>query len=91
MDFPMEETLIRGWLQGMECIDDMQFNLMVRELTVRHLLPSVDPIVVALAALSMNPLTKSDSLGGGSGFVDATDETAGHRIPPRTWMLMAVS
>jgi Cd2+/Zn2+-exporting ATPase len=47
MDCPTEEALIRGRLQGRDGIDSMKFNLMARELTVRHRLASVDPIVAA--------------------------------------------
>ncbi|WP_136416101.1 heavy metal translocating P-type ATPase [Herbaspirillum sp. ST 5-3] len=91
MDCPTEEKLIRSRLQGMDGIENMQFNLMERELTVRHRLTSVDPIVGALKSLGMEPVTKSDSLGAAPEFVDEGDETGKHRIPRRTWILMTIS
>ena len=91
MDCPTEEKLIRGRLQRMGGVDGMQFNLMARELTVRHRLASVEPIMAALAALGMDPLTKSDSLGSTSETTDVPDDIDSHRIARRTWMLMAVS
>jgi Cd2+/Zn2+-exporting ATPase len=68
----------------------MQFNLIQRELTVQHRLPSVDAIVAALQALDMAPALKSDTLTG------AVDLTAGagdgaFKISRRKWLLMALS
>ena len=91
MDCPTEEKLIRSRLQAMSGVDGMQFNLMARELTVRHRLASVEPIMAALAALGMDPLTKSDSLDFAPESTDLPDDVDSHRIPRRTWMLMAVS
>src|SRR5690348_7175160 len=36
MDCPTEEALIRGKLDGMECVTGLDFNLMQRTLTVVH-------------------------------------------------------
>jgi Cd2+/Zn2+-exporting ATPase len=68
----------------------MQFNLIQRELTVQHRLPSVDAIVATLQALDMAPALKSDTLTG------AVDLTAGagdgaFKISRRKWLLMALS
>src|SRR5450830_1564247 len=49
MDCPTEEKLIRERLSNMDGIAAMQFNLIQRELTVQHRLPSVEPIVTTLA------------------------------------------
>ncbi|WP_286758454.1 heavy metal translocating P-type ATPase [Ralstonia sp. RL] len=91
MDCPTEEKLIRSRLQGMDGIENMQFNLMERELTVQHRLPSIDAIVAALKTLGMDAVTKSDSLGAPPEFVNAASEMDTHHIPRRTWVLMAIS
>ncbi len=62
MDCPTEEKLIRNRLEGMPGIDGLQFNLIQRELTVLHRLPSIDAIMETLKALDMGPAVKSDSL-----------------------------
>lgn len=91
MDCPTEEKLIRGRLQGMSGIEHLQFNLIERELTVRHRLASVEPVVGALTALGMEAVITSDSLGASPAFIDEPGETGGYRIPRRTWLLMAIS
>lgn len=90
MDCPTEEKLIRDRFKNMAGIEAMQFNLIQRELTVRHRLASVDAIVVALKALDLEPALKSDTLTG------AVDLTAGagdgtFKISRRKWLLMALS
>jgi Cd2+/Zn2+-exporting ATPase len=90
MDCPTEEKLIRDRFKNMAGIEAMQFNLIQRELTVQHRLPSVDAIVAALQALDMAPALKSDTLTG------AVDLTAGagdgaFKISRRKWLLMALS
>ncbi|MBS0307558.1 MAG: heavy metal translocating P-type ATPase, partial [Proteobacteria bacterium] len=89
MDCPTEEKLIRSRLQGMDGVGNLQFNLMERELTVQHRLPSVEQIVGALVALGMDPVTKADSLGAAPAFVDEHDGE--YRLPRRTWIFMAIS
>jgi len=51
MDCPTEEGLIRGKLQGMGGITDLQFNLMQRTLTVRHTPEALAPAVQAIESL----------------------------------------
>ncbi|SFC67123.1 heavy metal translocating P-type ATPase [Collimonas sp. OK412] len=90
MDCPTEEKLIRDRFKNMAGIEAMQFNLIQRELTVQHRLPSVDAIVATLQALDMAPALKSDTLTG------AVDLTAGagdgaFKISRRKWLLMALS
>ena len=90
MDCPTEEKLIRDRLKGMAGIEAMQFNLIQRELTVQHRLPSVDAIVATLKALDMEPALKSDTLTGATGLTDGLGDGA-FKISKKKWLLMAVS
>ena len=56
MDCPTEERLIRGKLEGMAGIEALSFNLIQRELTVMHRLPSAAPLVTILKALDLDPV-----------------------------------
>ena len=92
MDCPTEEKLIRDRLDGMAGIDNLQFNLIQRELTVQHRLQSIESIMTALEALDMEPAVKSDSLRSEGSFDDehsalSTDYT----IPRRKWVLMGIA
>ncbi|PZP83899.1 MAG: cadmium-translocating P-type ATPase [Azospirillum brasilense] len=58
MDCPTEERLIRNKLEPMSGIHELRFNLMQRELTVRHELEDDQPIVAALETLGMEPERK---------------------------------
>lgn len=55
MDCPTEERLIRNRLEGMDGVEELRFNLMQRELTVKHQLESDEPIFTALRELRMEP------------------------------------
>ena len=55
MDCPTEEALIRKKLGGMQEVEEMQFNLMARVLTVAHAPNALPNIVAALQSLSFNP------------------------------------
>ena len=90
MDCPTEEKLIRERLSNMDGIAAMQFNLIQRELTVQHRLPSVEPIVTTLAALDMLPKVKSDTLDATAG-VDDDDHSASYAIPTRKWLMVGVA
>lgn len=57
MDCPTEEGLIRRRLEAMAGIVRLDFNLLDRELTVFHTLPSAEAIVRALVALDMAPVS----------------------------------
>ncbi len=70
MDCPTEERLIRDRLEGMAGVETLSFNLLQRELTIAHRLPSIAPLVSVLTALDMEPAVKSDSLGSVSGPTD---------------------
>lgn len=87
MDCPTEEKLIRAQLTPMSGVVDMQFNLLGRELTVQHNLPSIAPLVATLSAIDMAPKVKSDSL-------DATvsnDEVPDFGIPVYKWVMVGVA
>ena len=53
MDCPTEESLIRGKLEGMSGVTDLQFNLMQRTLTVRHTPDAIGAAVAAIESLGM--------------------------------------
>ena len=55
MDCPTEEGLIRKKLAGMDGVDDLQFNLMARVLTVSHAPAALPNIVAALQSLTFSP------------------------------------
>lgn len=90
MDCPTEEKLIRDRFQKMDGIVGMQFDLMARELTVQHTLPSTDDIVRALTRLDLEPVIKSDSLNA-EHVTDSTTLSGDFRISRRKWILMAIS
>ncbi|PXX51254.1 heavy metal translocating P-type ATPase [Aquitalea magnusonii] len=63
MDCPTEEALIRNKLGGMPGVQDMEFNLMQRVLTVSHQ-PAVLPgILAALRSLGFEPQTGATPAG----------------------------
>ena len=68
MDCPMEEALIRKKLGTVPGIEGLEFNLMQRILTVRHGLPSTEPIEAALKAIDMPPEPISGKAGASAVF-----------------------
>ena len=90
MDCPTEEKLIRERLSNMKGVGTLEFNLIQRELTVQHQLPSIAPLVATLKALDMLPAVKSDSLDADAGG-DAPDQAAAYRIPARRWALLGLA
>ena len=66
MDCPTEEKLIRNRLSGIAGVDDLRFNLMERELTVRYSLESDDPIEAALRDIDMAPARKDSNTSSGN-------------------------
>ena len=58
MDCPTEERLIRNKLEPMPGIEELRFDLMQRELTVRHSFSDAQPIETALTQLGMEPKRK---------------------------------
>lgn len=92
MDCPTEEKLIRDRFNKMDGIVGMQFNLMQRELTVHHNLPSVASIVTALKKLDLDPIVKFDSQNlEREGLADHGELSGDYRISPLKWTLMAIS
>ena len=92
MDCPTEEKLIRSQLEGMPGIDGLQFNLIQRELTVQHRLPSIDPITAKLKALDMEPAVKADSLQVANPPDDEhVESSADYSIPRHKWVLMGIA
>src|SRR5450830_1714123 len=81
-------TVSSRWIR-LNCIAAMQFNLIQRELTVQHRLPSVDAIVTTLAALDMLPKVKSDTLDADAGNDD--DHSTSYAIPARKWLMVGVA
>ena len=90
MDCPTEEKLIRERLAQMEGVGLLEFNLIQRELTVQHQLPSIAPLVSTLKALDMLPAVKSDSLDAEAAR-NAPDQAAAYRIPLRRWLLLGAA
>ncbi|MCW5299381.1 heavy metal translocating P-type ATPase [Herbaspirillum lusitanum] len=91
MDCPTEEKLIRARLGNMDGIAAMQFNLIQRELTVQHRLPSVAPIIKTLTALDMLPKVKSDTLDAEAYMGDDDDHSASYAIPARKWLMVGIA
>ncbi len=92
MDCPTEERLIRGRLEGMPGIDTLSFNLMQRELTVAHRLPSVASLISALQALDMEPAVQFDSLAiAVAGDGPQAPKPVDYSIPRRKWVLLAIA
>lgn len=92
MDCPTEEKLIRDRFNKMAGIVAMEFNLMQRELTVHHNLPSVAEIVAALKKLDLDPVVKSDTQNlTREGLADHGELSGDYRISPLKWTLMAIS
>lgn len=60
MDCPTEERIIRNGLAKIEGIEDLRFNLMQRELTVRHRLDDDSAVFLILQNLKMDPSRKGD-------------------------------
>jgi len=83
MDCPTEEGLIRNKLEPMPGIEELRFNLMQRELTVRHSLPDAQPIETALTQLGMEPKRKV------AGVEDSGDQP--ETISRQTQLLVAIS
>jgi Cd2+/Zn2+-exporting ATPase len=83
MDCPTEEALIRDKLQNMEGVQELDFNLMQRKLTVTH---TVQPAAVeqALDAIGMKAVVDSGSPHG---------DEVGERpaVTGRQWALMALA
>lgn len=85
---PTEERIIRDRLNSMVGIASLQFNLLQRELLVRHSLPSIAPMVAVLNDLKMGPQVKADSLVPDK---DASKPEVKTNSSSETWGTMAIS
>lgn len=105
MDCPTEEGLIKNRLGKMDGIDELQFNLMSRELTVTHSLDDTAGILSALDEIGLGP-RKAQSPPKDDGHVhkdgndhDHSDQHKGsdagdhdHEKKGRgTWVMMGVA
>lgn len=55
MDCPTEEQIIRNRLKTVEPVDELEFDLMSRRLTVQHRFEDEKPILAALESVGMDP------------------------------------
>jgi Zn2+/Cd2+-exporting ATPase len=91
MDCPTEEKLIRARLEQMAGVESLQFNLMQRELTVGHRLPSIAPLVAALTALDMAPAVVSSSQDAAAASPTAARAAGALPFGLPSWLPLAVS
>ncbi|MEA9391862.1 heavy metal translocating P-type ATPase [Acerihabitans sp. TG2] len=64
MDCPTEETLIRKALGGMDGVQELEFNLMARVLTVVHLPGQLPAIEATIRTLGMDSIALNDEDDG---------------------------
>ncbi|MEC4722214.1 heavy metal translocating P-type ATPase [Noviherbaspirillum sp. CPCC 100848] len=83
MDCPTEEALIRKRLTGMPGIEDMQFNLMQRTLTLTHAPEALDAAMRALQEIGLAAEKKSS--------VVASENEARSPVSRYAWLPMAFS
>ncbi|WP_395400955.1 hypothetical protein ACHMW6_25310 [Pseudoduganella sp. UC29_106] len=91
MDCPTEEKLIRDRFKTTAGVESMHFNLMQRELTVRHRLGSTQALLKGLTGLGLDPVLKADSLDVSAAALQSNNAVEGFRIPILKWVLMGVS
>jgi Cd2+/Zn2+-exporting ATPase len=72
MDCPTEQTLIQDALARLAGVQQLQFNLLNRVLSVTHALPSSAPIVNAIAALGMTAEPIDDAAPATQALVSRT-------------------
>ncbi len=88
MDCPTEEALIRSKLADLPGVVGLEFNLMQRQLTVRHALSSLGPVEHALASIGMRATRMSSS--SPEAALDASD-TAMEPAAKTAWWPLAIS
>lgn len=59
MDCPTEEGMIRNRLGAMKGVEQLDFNLMARLLTVKHTLPEESAIITAIGTLGMEAVSRT--------------------------------
>lgn len=91
MDCPTEEKLIRDRFRTMSGVLGLEFNLMQRQLTVRHSLISTQALLQGLKELGLDPVLTADSLDAAATRMVRDSVAADYRIPPLKWIMMAVS
>ncbi len=91
MDCPTEEKLIRDRFRTMNGVLGLEFNLMQRQLTVRHSLTSTLALLQGLTELGLDPVLKSDTLDPAATGSARDSIAADYRIPASKWIMMAVS
>lgn len=91
MDCPTEEKLIRERFKTMVGIESLHFNLMQRELTVRHRLRSTHELLAGLIGLGLDPVLKDDSLAGSTAAAQPVTDVTGVRISVSKWLLIGFS
>ena len=82
MDCPTEEGIIRNRLRSVAGIDEIDFDLMNRKLTVRHRIDDPRSLLVALESVGMDPVPAEEYQGGG---FEAHDHES-HAHGPRGWL-----
>jgi Zn2+/Cd2+-exporting ATPase len=70
MDCPTEEALIRDRLSRLSGVTQLGFNLLKRELSVTHSLPSAEPIEKGLAEIGMHPTPLDNETASRSSVLD---------------------
>ena len=88
MDCPTEEALIRSKLADLPGVVGLEFNLMQRQLTVRHALSSLGPVEHALASIGMRATRMPSS--SPEAALDASD-TAMEPAAKTAWWPLAIS
>jgi Cd2+/Zn2+-exporting ATPase len=95
MDCPTEEGLIRNRLGKVDGIDELQFNLMSRELTVTHSLPDPAVITQALDEIGLGPRETAAGVGDGHDHKDGDDHKGAddhaHEKGKGAWVVMGVA
>ena len=87
MDCPTEEQLIRNRLKSVAGVDQLDFDLMGRKLTVSHSLADDSRLLEALNSIGMEPNVVTPEANGG------ISEGKEHpvAVSRATWILMSVS
>lgn len=86
MDCPTEEGMIRNRLRSVQGIDQLDFNLMQRELTVTHRLDDDKTILHALDSLGMEPRIRGEDEAK-----EEAEEEGAAPISRAVWTTMGVS
>lgn len=83
---PTEEQIIRNRLKSLAGVEELAFNTMEREVTVRHRLEDDRDILAALDAIGMEP-----SVRGNAAAERERNVQGASAIPRAEWVVMGVS